>query len=118
MSLSWITDILSGTGHVFGAQWWNNLLDGIPNPVSRPEVLKCIARQANIDAGYLTQRNRARDDRIEAELELIAALRETRSAHSPGSSGGGVDASALRKLTALLRTSAIAPHQPSGDACR
>jgi hypothetical protein len=72
MSLSWITDILSGTGHVFGAQWW---------------------------------------------VELIAALRETRSAHSPGSSGG-VDASALRKLTALLRTSAIAPHQPSGNAWR
>lgn len=113
MSLSWITDLLSGSGHVLTAQWWNNLLDGIPNPVSRPEVLKCIAQQANVEPCYLTHRNSRRDDRIEAELELMAALRETRSLPSLGSSEGGVDTTALRKLTALLRTPPSAPtrHQ-------
>lgn len=114
MSLAWLTHLLDGSGHVVSALWWNNLLDGVPNPVSRPEVLKCIARQAGIDPDYFTHRNPSRDGNIEAELEIIATLHEAQSPLSPVSTGEDDAAAALRKLHVLLRTLKQEPVRPLG----
>lgn len=74
--LSVITALLSGSGHVPTARWWNNLFDGVRNAVSRPEVLRTLAKWLDVDAEYFTSTDPERVDRIEAELDLYAALRE------------------------------------------
>jgi hypothetical protein len=58
------------------ARWWNNLFDGVRNPVSRPEVLRTLATWLEVDAEYFTSTDPERVERIEAELDLYAALRE------------------------------------------
>lgn len=71
-----ITEILSGSGHVLTTEWWNNLLDGVPNPVRRPGVLRELAGWLDVDDAYFTHTDPERDVRIEAELDLYRTLRE------------------------------------------
>lgn len=100
--LSWIQGILVGSGHVVTALWWNNLLDGVANPVSRPEVLKRISERAGIDACYFIQPDTDRGDRIEAGLELLTVLRELQSKPSRRSLGGAINTEELRQLTGII----------------
>lgn len=71
-----ITEIISGSGHILTTEWWNNLLDGVPNRVRRPGVLRELAGWLDVDATYFTHTDPERDDRIEAELDLYRTLRE------------------------------------------
>lgn len=115
-SLSWIQGILVGSGHVVTALWWNNLLDGVANPVGRPEVLKRISERAGIDARYFTQPDTDRDDRIEAGLELLSVLRESQPKLSRRSLGGAIDTDELRELTGIIRAQEIPGTRQMSDA--
>lgn len=97
--LTWVTSFLKGTGHVISSQWWENLLDGVPNPVRRPGVLRSMAENAGIDPRYLTLPDPERDDLVETALHLITSLHET----GPGPiSQAAVDTTTLGQLTAVL----------------
>jgi hypothetical protein len=110
--LAIITERLTGTGHVPTEQWWNNLLDGVPNSVRRPEVLNTLAKWLDVDAMYFTHTDPERDARIEAELDLYQTLREIHAqlmnAWIPG--GREVTARAIQELTAILHKRCPAPH--------
>ena len=102
--LAVITGLLAGSGHVPTVQWWNNLLDGVPNSVRRPEVLDTLARWLDVDAMYFTHTDPERDDRIEAELDLYRALREIHARLMDAGIPGGreVTARLIQELTAIL----------------
>lgn len=102
--LAVITGLLAGSGHVPTVQWWNNLLDGVPNSVRRPEVLDTLAKWLDVDAKYFTHTERERDDRIEAELNLYRALREIYAQLMDAGipDGREVTARVIQELTAIL----------------
>jgi len=102
--LAIITGLLAGSGHVPSVRWWNNLLDGVPNPVKRPEVLNTLAKWLDVDARYFTHTDPERDDRIEAELDLYQTLREIHTQLMDTGIPGGreVTARAIQELTAIL----------------
>lgn len=110
--LAIITGLLAGSGHVPSVQWWNNLLDGVPNPARRPEVLHTLAKWLDVDARYFTHTDPERDDRIEAELDLYQILREIHTQLMEAGIPGGreVTARAIQELTAILHQRYPAPH--------
>jgi hypothetical protein len=82
---------------------WHRLLSGSDESRWDPELLKALAYFFDVDDQYLLQRSGPIPERVEAELELIRALRIAEVERFAARALGEVDIDAVRALTKTLR---------------
>lgn len=102
-----LSDDLAKAGHVLSSDGWEAILNGTPGSCDDAELLTGLCYAFDVSDTYLTHWEAERDERLEAELELLAAMRDSGvtnfHACGRGPTPPVIGPETLRELAAILR---------------